>query len=281
MALETFSAGGPQFDDQDFLGMAGSTKLRGLTLGHCKMTSEALGAVGKFTDLLALGLTGSAVTDETVRAWADMHEIHTLMLDQTQITSASVPWICSLRLLRHLCIDSRSIASITPEQLDRLSSLQSISLYGNEINPTALSKMSNWKSLVVFRIENATLTRDELSKLIPCLPKSLNVLDLCDCKIDPEVLETFVDCLPERISLGVRGLEVSEDLMFFLLEGRRAVAENESNYFTANERYGLVQSSIWSAGGPAIAIPLDIRRPTLGLGTLNHAELLVRPSHFQ
>ncbi len=243
--LEIFAAGGPQFDDNDFAGIEYSTTLRSLTLGHCVMTPEKLSAIGKFRNLIGLGLSGSQVTDETVRNWADLKGLQTLLLDRTQVSSESVAWICKLRSLMYLSIDSQCFASITPEQLDLLNSLSSLSFYGDGLAMEKLARMANWKKLQMLRIENASLTREMLSRLLDCLPKMVSVLDLCNCKIAQDDLEKFIDCLPQSVALGVEGLNVLDEQQIDLLRDFRAAIEDNADFLQPRGNNYSIRSSTW------------------------------------
>lgn len=243
--LQVFSAGGPRFNDEAFSGIEKSTTLRSLTLGHCAMTPEKLGAIGQFVNLTALGLTGSRVTDTTIREWSGLNSLITLMLDRTQVTPQSLPWICSQRSLKHLSIDSHCFASITPEQLDSLNQLSSLWFYGDGIPMDRCKKISSWKGLQTIRIENSKLTSQMLTQLLDAIPKTVQVLDLCFCQIAEEDFEEFVACLPNGICLGVEGLEVNEELQVELLRGYRAVIENDEDLFFPNGSDYSVRSSSW------------------------------------
>ena len=213
--LEIFAAGGPRFQDSDFSAIEGSTGLQSLTLGYCGMTAERLSAIGKFTRLQSLGLTGSAVTDETVQYWAAIHDLRNLMLDRTQITSASVPWICKLRSLEHLSIDSNCLTSVISQQLLSRSLLKSLSLFGDGLPWDALSEIVNWESLYTLKIENAKLTKEILLQLANSLPKSLHVLDLCNCRVEPNDLESFRLSLQGNIVLAADVLDQPVEKQLF------------------------------------------------------------------
>ncbi len=248
--LEIFSAGGPNFQDKDFSGIETSTSLKSLTLGYCGMTAERLSAISKFTKLQSLGLTGSAVSDETVKGWTELRSIRNLMLDRTQISSASIPWICTLRSLQHLSINANCLESVTPEQMVSLSSLQSLFLFGEGLNLEALSGRLN-PNLSTLRIENATLTKEALYQLEHCLPKSIRVLDLCNCKADPIGLDEFVSNIPSNIAIGVDGLEVSDETRSFLLSSFRATIEDDGDLFLPNGNNYSSRSSAWPTRSPA------------------------------
>ncbi len=250
--LEVFSAGGPKFQDKDFSGIEASTSLQSLTLGYCGMTAERLRAIGKFTKLQLLGLTGSAVTDETVQAWAELRILQILMLDRTQISAASLPWIGKLRSLQHLSINANCFASVTPEQIVSLSSLQSLSLFGDGLPWEALHGMVTWKNLSELRIENATLSKEMLSQLEHCLPKSLRVLDLCNCTVDPIGLDEFIPSIPSTIAIGVDGLEVSDEMRSILRSSFRATIEEDGYLFFTNGYNYYNRSSLWRTRGPAV-----------------------------
>lgn len=285
--LETFSAGGQKFDDEDFTGMENSLKMKCLTLGYCGVSSEKLRLLGEFKNLTALALTGSAVTDDTVQDWPNFKSMKTLMLDRTKITSASLPWICQLKSLTHLSIDSVCLASISSEQIDFLKQLSSLSLHGDggEVALDRVSDISNSKALALIRIENAALSKETLLHLLNCLPKSLQVLDLCNCTVAEADLDVFIPLLPPRLILGVEGLEVSYEAKEILMQGFRAIIEDNSDIFLPGAGNFAVRSSVWPKRRPASIAGQNIVISSSGLpeksiNPIQDPANLVKPSRF-
>lgn len=242
--LETFSAGGLRFQDKEFTAIEDSTSLEALTLAYCGMTPERLRDIGKFTKLKALGLTGTNVTDTTLRSWTELTDLSILMLDRTQITVASVPWICKLRLLEHLSINANCFAAVIQEPAAFQNTLRSLSLFGDGLAIGTLSTLSTFQQIGVLRLEDALLTREMMVELANCIPKTIQVIDLCNCTIDPKDLVEFIDSIRSDIWLGVDGIEVPAELQVSLLQKLRVATEDFSDFFRPDVS-NYLQTSVW------------------------------------
>ncbi len=193
--LETFSAGGPRFQDKEFKAIEAGTGLEALTLAYSGMTPEQLRDIGKFTKLKALGLTGTAVTDATLRNWTEM-----------------------------------------------------------------------------------------IVQLANCIPKTIQVIDLCNCKISPRDLSEFIDSIRSDIWLSVEGLDVPSELQASLLRERRVVTDDFSDFFRPDVG-NYIQTSVWPQRSESNSTAIVAHTSSLGTqspiyGRIRWPSTFVKPSLF-
>ncbi len=226
--LELFSAGGPNFQDDEFDAIKTSKEMVSLTLANCGMTPAGLARIGNFKNLETLIVSGSEVDDAVIREWNTLRKLQVLMLDRTKITNESMTWLLSLKTLRHLSIDAEVLAKLSEEQLSSLSGLQSISVHGNTITQALVLAMARWSQLSMVRFDNATLDADVLKELAACL--SIKSFDFFACQVSSEGMMSFIEAHPSYFSIGLAGTPVPEALAVSLKANGR-VTESSNQYW--------------------------------------------------
>ncbi len=202
-----FAVGGANFRDEHFEGVTAYDSLVSLTLGYSGMTPHGLGRIGLFKNLTSIGVSGSEVNDETVERWQDIRDVSTLFIDRTNITHRSIPWIASLRHLRKLSVDTECLQQADPNLLGVLEQLSQIQLVGGEVSAELLRKLNESRSLRELRIHHATLSADALAAIRKYDFKSLKLLELRHCHVDPTEIIALVRELPATVSLCLVGTD--------------------------------------------------------------------------
>lgn len=216
--LKHFSAGAPSFRDLHFQSIVDSAAMKSLTLAFTGMTPKGLSEIGRLKQLTALAVTGSDVDDTSIQAWDGIKQLKILMIDQTKITSKSLPWISAQRDLLQLSINTDCLTANSNDPFSTLT-LQGLTLTGGEMTPTLVEHISKLQNLRQLRFHNVKFSKEATAKLTEVFskrnptrsssnaifPESVRALDFRDCFLDQTESTSFFSALPTTTSIGCQG----------------------------------------------------------------------------
>jgi Leucine-rich repeat (LRR) protein len=196
-----------RFERRSSLGVHGSGlkflpagKLRELSLTEA-MSDDGLAAVGRFTSLRGLDISGSPVTDKGIQSLHDLRSLEVLDAHSTKISGAGLENLTGLKRL--VVYDTE----ITGAGLENLTGLKRLEAHDTKITSENMKSLANLKDLQYVKLGRTPIDGDGLKHLNGL--RHLEHLDVVDTKIDNESLRNLT-LLPSIQFLNLGGCAVDD-----------------------------------------------------------------------
>ncbi|MBZ0187773.1 MAG: protein kinase [Candidatus Obscuribacterales bacterium] len=180
--VESFESSSNSFDDSGLQALTGLVNLKDLTLGGTeKMTANGLKQLHKISTLKQLTIIRSTVPQGLIEAISGLEHLEHLTLDHSGIVALQdFENLAKLEnTLTFLQLENTSLTSDFLPVIGRLSKLEELNLYGNNLTDKNIETISKLP-LIKLSLAANPITDKTLGKLAKC--RSLKDLNLHKCK---------------------------------------------------------------------------------------------------
>jgi serine/threonine-protein kinase len=161
-----------QITDQDIANLPEQAKvLKELDIGNNRVTDEGIVYCGKLRYLMNLDVSGTSLSDAGLRALANNHDLTTLDVSSTNITSAGLSALLpGCRLLHSLSLDNDDITDASIDGISELKSLEHLDIRNTQVTDAGLLKLARCKTLMDLSLQGSKVTPSGIQKFKQLCP---------------------------------------------------------------------------------------------------------------
>jgi hypothetical protein len=175
--MENMSIANFSVTDDDLKVVGSMTNLRTLEItgsnypiATCPITDAGIAALDNLTELEALILTKSQITDDAAPHLAKHRKLAFLQLPGNRLTDKSTPWLGQLTEMFHLSIMEAEIGDAGFGNLPNLTKIEHLSADGTKITDEGLVHLAHLTSLKSLSVRRTKVTPEGVAKFKTLVP---------------------------------------------------------------------------------------------------------------
>ncbi|MGV3486924.1 MAG: leucine-rich repeat domain-containing protein [Planctomycetaceae bacterium] len=189
-SLRRLRVAGSSIDDADLARLAESSRLELLDVtGSESIGAAGIQASGRMSSLRNLRVSGAAVTDDTVKALANLTNLAALSLQQTAVTDKGIEVISAMPKLKELNLYGTPVTDASLATISRLPSLQKLRLRATKVTGDNAAAFGEMNSVVDLDLSETSFSSGGLSAVAK-MPK-LRLLNLWLTEVDDAGVEAL------------------------------------------------------------------------------------------
>ncbi len=223
--LAYFAAGGPEVNDALMQEILKCENLEKLTLAYADVSPELLEKIGTFRNLRVLALPGCKVTDNVLAAWKNLTQLEALIVDDTSVTNAGLSQLNLPQLTRLSINNTQADGSILPSLIapNGLTKIYGLGIGGIAMTPAQLAFVNRFEQLSWLDLSGSKLNLSLVEPMLQVPAPKLQLLFLRNATVDTRTLLSLIRkrpsaiditdtlCAPEVLqAIGPRNIERSE-----------------------------------------------------------------------
>lgn len=150
--------------------LAGFTNLQALILWRTGVTDAGLKELAVFTNLQSLLLNGTSVTDAGMRELVVLRNLRLLNLGGLQVGDAGLKDIAAIKSLKSLSLVNTLVSDVGLKEVTKLPNLQYLFLTHSGITDAGLKELAGLQSLRYLDLHHTQFTDEGLDELKKALP---------------------------------------------------------------------------------------------------------------
>ena len=153
-----------------------------LTIRSDEFGDEQCQKLAELDQIKILDLSGTSITDASLKVIGQLASLQTLRLDETRVTSTGLAALRNLEQLNELSLVKCKLGEITTEGLGALRSLRSLNLIESDFSNPGIAALADLKALRQLYLGRTRLTSASLSGLVDFA--QLRLVNLAGIKCD-------------------------------------------------------------------------------------------------
>ncbi len=184
------------------------TEVRALSLEGSKVTDKGFAVLLNCTNTESLFLSRTALTDETLKKLTGFKKLNLLVLGETKVTAAGISPLAALPI-KHIAMDSCELTEDVFKSLSKMDTIEQLEMNGAKLKPDWLKHISKLPNLQHISLIDTDFD-DEAVKYISSL-RNLRVLSLSNTKLSNAGFGDLLK-LPNLKGLSVNGTKVTKEV---------------------------------------------------------------------